>query len=230
MAIVDTLNPITRLSHDKAFSLPMKKAIRRRRKLTSSPISVMEMEMPPAKRVRFSQNNENTVVEVPRRLKETKSDTWYAKTDYQTFVKEAATYAVKSNERSYMSTLDLTFTHSFFQTTTQKKDVTIATFQDAYHLAIAQTNLEKKSRNGETARGIERLMSPFLIGGTTKFRQKKAVKSIVSTYKKRRNQHMDQSITEEMLRQLSEQTSEPSKKFARTMGMVDALSVYGGEV
>ena len=37
--------------------------------------------------------------------------------------------------------MDLTFTHSFFQTTTQKKDVTIATFQDAYHLAIAQTNL-----------------------------------------------------------------------------------------
>ena len=175
------------------------------------------------------------------------SSSWYQKSDFRRFLGEATRLVSTCTDEEYLELLAGTYKSCCLEDAT---DNTLSDqFAEELALNMAASSVASSSSvppcsestdgslqgscgddaaaDEECARGLERLMSPLLVGCTSKQRRKMAIRAVVAAqeaWSKARVPHMSCHERSELLRLVSEQHTVSAKKFAKALAVVDATS------
>ena len=167
------------------------------------------------------------------------SSSWYQKSDFRRFLGEATRLVSTCANEEYLELLSCTYKSCCLE---DAADNTLSDqFAEELALNMAATSVaspisppcsgdQNSVENGadkDCARGLERLMSPLLVGCTSKQRRKTAIRAVVlaqETCSKSKLPHVSCGERSELLRIVSERHTVSAKKFAKALAVVDATS------
>jgi hypothetical protein len=184
----------------------------------------------PSKRVRFASIAQQEIGSSTSTNECSTESKWYNKNDFKTFVSASAVLARNSSGKEYYLAQ---LVHTYSSCCGTDDDGTKNPQSAALHLALSTIAAEKNNSNDQDCqRGMERLSAYQQIGLETALRRKSLIRSVLlAQCAMKATENKDSTFAAantndhqtELLQCISEQLSQPAKKFAAALGTVDAI-------
>jgi hypothetical protein len=183
----------------------------------------------PSKRVRFASIPQR-VIESSTSIAECSTESkWYNKKDFKTFVSASAVLARNSSGKEYYLA-QLVHTYSSCCTDDDTKNPQSAAQLLALCTIATENNGTNNSNDEDSQRGLERLSAYQHVGLGTSLRRKSLVRTVLLAQCAMKATMNDSTLVAAntdhraiLLQSISEQLSQPSKKFAAALGTADAF-------